>query len=68
MHAVTVRNTRTSIMQSGRKPWNRGKWQAPMQAGEEVEYEQVPAALTFNGMNTALYAVGDTGEEPESCV
>ena len=42
----------------------QGKVAGANAAGEEVEYEQVPAALTFNGMNTALYAVGDTGKNP----
>ena len=33
-------------------------------AGDDVSYEPVPPALTFNGMNTALYAVGDNGKRP----
>ena len=33
-------------------------------AGEEVTYAPVPAALTFHGMNTALYAIGDAGKNP----
>ncbi len=31
-------------------------------AGEPLAYETVPAALTFNGMNTSLYAIGDNGK------
>ncbi len=31
-------------------------------AGESLAYETVPAALTFNGMNTSLYAIGDNGK------
>ena len=34
-------------------------------AGEELEYEPVAAALTFHGMNTALFAAGDNGKNPE---
>lgn len=34
-------------------------------AGEEVEYEPVAPALTFHGMNTALFAAGDNGKNPE---
>ncbi len=33
-------------------------------AGEGLEYEPVPAALTFHGMNTALFAAGDNGKNP----
>lgn len=42
----------------------QGKVAGANAAGEEMEYVQVPAALTFHGMNTALYAVGDTGKNP----
>ena len=34
-------------------------------AGEELEYEPVAAALTFHGMNTALFAAGDNGKNPD---
>ena len=33
-------------------------------AGEQLEYEPVSAALTFHGMNTALFAAGDNGKNP----
>lgn len=33
-------------------------------AGEETEYKPVSAALTFHGMNTALFAAGDNGKNP----
>ena len=33
-------------------------------AGEALEYEPVEAALTFHGMNTALFAAGDNGKNP----
>lgn len=32
--------------------------------GDSLEYEPVPAALTFHGMNTALFAAGDNGKNP----
>ena len=34
-------------------------------AGDSLTYETVPAALTFHGMNTALYAIGDNGKNPD---
>ena len=40
-------------MQSGRKHLNREKW-----------HETVPAALSFHGMRTALFAAGDNGKNP----
>ena len=33
-------------------------------AGEALEYVPVEAALTFHGMNTALFAAGDNGKNP----
>lgn len=33
-------------------------------AGEGAEYTPVSAALTFHGMNTALFAAGDNGKNP----
>ena len=33
-------------------------------AGEEKEYQPVSAALTFHGMNTAVFAAGDNGKNP----
>lgn len=42
----------------------QGKTAGANAAGEEKEYVPVPAALTFHGMNTALYAVGDTRKNP----
>ena len=33
-------------------------------AGDSLEYTPVPAALTFHGMNTALFAAGDNGRNP----
>ncbi len=40
----------------------QGKAAGANAAGDDKEYVPVPAALTFHGMNTALYAVGDTGK------
>lgn len=33
-------------------------------AGDDLEYRPVSSALTFNGMNTSLYAAGDNGKNP----
>ena len=33
-------------------------------AGEALEYLPSPAALTFHGMSTALFAIGDNGSNP----
>ena len=42
-----------------------GKTAGANAAGETLEYTGVPAALTFNGMNTALFAIGDNGSNPD---
>lgn len=42
-----------------------GKIAGANAAGEAITYEQVPAALTFEGMNTALFAAGDNGKNPD---
>lgn len=42
----------------------QGKVAGANAAGDSVEYAQVPAALSFHGMNTALYAAGDNGKNP----
>lgn len=42
----------------------QGKVAGANAAGDAVEYTQVPAALSFHGMNTALYAIGDNGKNP----
>lgn len=34
-------------------------------AGEPLVYKNEPAALTFNGMGTSLYAIGDNGKNPD---
>lgn len=41
-----------------------GKIAGANAAGEDISYEQVPAALTFEGMNTSLLAAGDNGKNP----
>lgn len=33
--------------------------------GEALSYVPVPAALTFHGMDSSLYAIGDTGKNPD---
>ena len=42
-----------------------GKVAGANAAGEVLEYAGVPAALSFHGMNTALYAIGDNGSNPD---
>ncbi len=42
----------------------QGKTAGANAAGEELEYQPVAAALTFHGMNTALFAAGDNGKNP----
>lgn len=42
----------------------QGKVAGANAAGEEMEYETVPAALSFHGMRTALFAAGDNGKNP----
>lgn len=43
----------------------QGKVAGANAAGEALEYTTVPAALTFHGMNTALFAIGDNGTNPD---
>ena len=42
----------------------QGKVAGANAAGDSLEYEPVSAALTFHGMNTALFAAGDNGKNP----
>lgn len=42
-----------------------GKTAGANAAGDGLVYHTVPAALTFNGMGTSLYAIGDVGKNPE---
>ena len=42
----------------------QGKIAGANAAGDAAEYTQVPAALSFHGMNTALFAAGDNGKNP----
>jgi NADH oxidase (H2O-forming) len=41
-----------------------GKVAGANAAGDKLTYEIVDAALTFNGANTSLYAIGDNGKNP----
>ncbi|MDR0925172.1 MAG: FAD-dependent oxidoreductase, partial [Hungatella sp.] len=41
-----------------------GKAAGANAAGERISYKTVTAALTFNGMDTSLFAVGDSGKDP----
>ncbi len=43
----------------------QGKTAGANAAGEEKEYVRTEPALTFHGMNTALYAAGDNGRNPK---
>lgn len=43
----------------------QGKTAGANAAGEELSYTTVPAALTFHGMNTALFSIGDNGGNPD---
>lgn len=43
----------------------QGKIAGANAAGDRQEYAQRSAALSFNGMNTALYALGDNGSDPK---
>ena len=42
----------------------QGKVAGANAVGETLEYTTVPAALNFHGMNTALFAAGDAGKNP----
>lgn len=42
----------------------QGKVAGANAAGDELAYEIIPAALNFHGMNTALFAIGDAGKNP----
>lgn len=42
----------------------QGKTAGANAAGEPFEYQPVSPALTFHGMNTALFAAGDNGKNP----
>ncbi len=49
-------------MLSGGEASAQGKTAGANAAGEETFYEPPSMGLSFHGMNTALYAIGDTGE------
>ena len=42
-----------------------GKTAGAQAAGDDNTYSAVPAALSFHGMNTALFAAGDNGQNPD---
>lgn len=42
----------------------QGKVAGANAAGEALEYTTVSAGLSFHGMNTGLYAIGDNGKNP----
>ena len=41
-----------------------GKVAGANATGDDLSYETVSAGLTFNGMNTSLFAIGDNGKDP----
>ena len=43
----------------------QGKTAGGQAAGDDNTYSTVPAALSFHGMNTALFAAGDNGQNPD---
>ncbi len=43
---------------------DQGKVAGANAAGDSLVYENVPAALNFHGFNTALFAAGDNGKNP----
>ena len=43
----------------------QGKTAGANAAGDVAQYQQVPGALTFHGMNTALFASGDNGKRED---
>ena len=43
----------------------QGKVAGANAAGEALTYTTVSAGLSFHGMNTALYAIGDNGKNPD---
>lgn len=42
----------------------QGKTAGANAAGDDLTYETVDGALSFNGMNTSLFAIGDNGSDP----
>ena len=42
-----------------------GKIAGANAAGEQLEYKPAPPALTFEGMDTSLFAAGDNGRNPD---
>ncbi len=54
---------------------NHGLWSQALEmgkaagtnaVGDSLTYETVDATLTFNGMNTSLYSIGDNGKNPDA--
>ena len=64
MPAETAPSLRALITPSGRRPPTMGKVAGANAAGDSLVYENVPAALNFHGFNTALFAAGDNGKNP----
>ena len=45
-----------------------GKVAGASAAGDAMSYETVSGALTFNGMGTSLFALGDNGKQDKPCL
>lgn len=43
---------------------DQGKTAGGNAAGDDLTYETVDGALSFNGMGTSLFAIGDSGKDP----
>ena len=44
---------------------DQGKTAGGNAAGDDLSYETVDGALSFNGMGTSLFAIGDSGKDPK---
>ena len=47
---------------------DQGKTAGGNAAGDDLSYETVDGALSFNGMGTSLFAIGDNGSDPGEAV
>lgn len=64
MHAVTVRNLTGQIYAVWPEASEQGRIAGANAAGDQIEYAATAPTLTFHGMNTALFAAGDNGKNP----
>lgn len=64
MHAVTVRNLTGQTYAVWPEASEQGRIAGANAAGDQIEYAATAPTLTFHGMNTALFAAGDNGKNP----